>query len=139
MGLAISDDVSKITLGGLVLYDRDSIWQTMTGSSDFFTSYTMLYRIHGDEKYIEAVIGGKMPQDVNGGAIFIDLSSLVKNITTCDLYIATGPFNVATVSVSKGAVITTNASNSTGWGGGSSASTIGAKTPFARIFYDELV
>lgn len=140
MGL-VGDDVSKITLGDQVLYDRDNQWKTLTGLSEFFIGYTMLYRIHRDEKFIEAVIGGKMPQSLTGTPVFIDLSALVVNVTKCSFgVVSRRAVQSVYTAGNAGAKLFTDANNLNSFGGGYTASSVGQdNTPFVKIYYDELV
>ncbi|WP_203638863.1 hypothetical protein [Levilactobacillus wangkuiensis] len=133
--------VTKVLIGGQVLYDQENEWQILTGSSDFFTSYTMLYRIHREERYIEATIGGKTQSDLGAKTVFIDLSNMVSKITKCSFVIARDTFiSTQTVSLLDGARLYTNANNGNGYGAGYTVSSVGQDGgPFVKIYYDKLV
>lgn len=147
MAIPIGDDVSKVFLGDQVLYDRDSEWNTTTGSSEFYISFAVLYKINRAGKYIDLVLTGETHQLIettsNRHPVIADFSALVNNVTKVEMSI-TDPhlsnFQAATVEVISE---TAKIRISTFWNG-FSGGTIGYSIPvnssrFARIYYDKLI
>ncbi|GED95754.1 hypothetical protein LBSP_23140 [Lentilactobacillus buchneri subsp. silagei] len=71
--VATSDDLKSV---------ENSAWRVMTGSSDFFISFTCLYKINTAKKRIELIAFGAV-YTKNSGTI-IDLSSIISGITSVD-------------------------------------------------------
>lgn len=73
VSVATSDDLKSV---------EKAAWRVMTGSSDFFISFTCLYKINTAKKRIELIAFG-MVYTKNSGTI-IDLSSIISGITSVD-------------------------------------------------------
>ena len=135
MGLAIGNDVSKITLGGQVLYDRDNQWKVTTGSSEALSSYMMIYRTNREERYIEMAMGGTLNQG-SGARLLIDLSTLIDGEITRGFSIVGGSAGRTVVVTPSGANILTTASTVDGFSKGYNIVSMGQNgTPFVKIYY----
>lgn len=73
-------EVLQAQIGEHVIYNG---WRQYTGSSQFFSSFTLLYRIHPTEKYLEIVISGvvALSATTDGSYQLIDMSSIVTGIS----------------------------------------------------------
>lgn len=134
-------EVLQAQIGEHVIYNG---WRQYTGSSQFFSSFTLLYRIHPTEKYLEIVISGVVALSATTGGSYqlIDMSSIVTGISV-DGY----NFNVSGsqngAAGSSAIVKNDNIYFTPGYdrvfAKGSIASSVGAKgNPFLHISYENL-
>ncbi|MDV2566171.1 hypothetical protein [Levilactobacillus brevis] len=141
-------DFTKLTVeGGKSVATRDdlksleaSAWRVLTGSSDFLNPFTLLYRIHDDQKYMDAVIGGTV-KDGNsvGGKTVVDLTQLVEKITSLSGSIVNDVVSNGNSELAfSGAKIVTPKNK--GFTIGAICSTLGANNDtFFKISYSKLI
>ena len=76
---------NQVALMGDLKSVENSAWRMMTGSSDFFSNYTCLFRVNTSQKRIEIWLRGK-PSGANSGTV-IDLSNIINGISKIDGYL----------------------------------------------------
>ncbi|MCT3555535.1 hypothetical protein EFS13_08305 [Lentilactobacillus buchneri] len=86
---------------------ENSAWHTMTGSSDFFASFTCLYKINTAEKIIELIVFGDINYQKAG--TIIDLSSIISGITG-----VSGQFSITTGNLVIGSSVDFSGTKLTG-------------------------
>lgn len=134
-------EVLQAQIGEQIIYDG---WRQYTGSSQFFSSFTLLYRIHPTEKYLEIVISGVVALSATNGGSYqlIDMSPIARGISVdeSNFHIAGNQNGARGYSASvKNNVIYFSPLYDTVFAQGSMASSVGAKgNPFLRISYESL-
>jgi len=122
---------------------EDAAWRELTGTGDIITSYTMLYKVHDDEKYMDVFLTGIYSGN-SELKVVADLSSLVNRVTSVNMNLVsiTGDFYsgvpaVADVDEQSAKIII---SLTKAWVGGNvvTSSPISGGV-FSKIYYDKLV
>lgn len=135
-------EVLQTQVGEHIIYNG---WRQYTGISQFFSSFTLLYRVHPDEKYLEIIISGVVALNAtsNGSYQLIDMSPIAKGISidVLNFNIAGNQNGARGYSASvKDDVIYFAPLYNTVFAERSVASSVGAKgNPFIHISYESLV
>ncbi|MGP3640353.1 hypothetical protein [Lentilactobacillus hilgardii] len=123
---------------------ENSAWHTVTGSSEVFNSYTMLFRINSDEQRLEVILWGTANTfSSNPDHEIIDLSSIITGISGIDGHlnmITTNSNVINSTPIISGVTLQADFAMSKGFGVMVHAYTTQANSdnePF-YVYYDDL-
>ncbi len=128
---------------------ENSAWHTVTlPDSQGLKNITMIYKIHDDEKYIEANINAQSISSQKASATMLNLSGIINKITSLDLLFVSYSTNIFKMEDSHSGVsspsfssnvISLTADTYIGYDDGIINITSSGNPNFAKIYYDSLV
>lgn len=135
-------EIEGAALGDKVLFETNG-WHLFEGSSEFFSLFTMFYRINESEKYLDIAVNGMIRKQIGAGSVaaLFDLSSIVSGISKVILDVESfySGANGWVTTISDGKISLQPSLDSL-FNAGQAAVTVGRDgNQFARVYYTELV